>query len=1173
MIARRISGQRSARVFEVTFVVSIVCMAALTISVATGASEPGPASGTEFIGPVWRDDDAPNRKNRVEYRWERDRTYTYQVRIEKTRGNNTQQQAGAVTYSASEPGLRHETDEEAKITATAFVVHPDGYLLTCVHCVEDAADFEVAIGGKTFPGKVVVTDDDNDLALIQIETKGLTPLPFGDSDKVEVGEDIRAMGFPLSSILGDGLKATRGTVSGVEKLGERSVLQIDAAINPGNSGGPLVLDSGEAVGVNFAKMDDEVGSNVGFAVPINIAKKLLAKRKLTPAAAASTEALKGPALVKRVADSCALLTVKSVANAPRVKLSCEAAFTALPGPEQIAAENSARKPAFRDSLKRMSKYGNVIVDSYGRVVETNLESNIPRDYAPFAFLVLEPLPTGGKKQSRESRLTTLDLEAQQTKIVETPKTKTPQPPTNRPTPGMPRSPFPDPDRFGPFGAQPPGMGPRFGPRIGPGAPTTPDRSKQNESRPSTVTTKTQLSLAAREETTVAVSDSNEKKATVTRHYSLKTLKSKGKTDTPSVEITGLGKTIIDKTLGVPTSVEVKVEVVVGEGKDKSISNTKYTLQLMDADDLERYRRPEVMAASELNQLLANAAKPDKRFGVLEQIAKLEPVDEQRPRVLKAMAELLPRLEEGYRSQVAHVLKTWGDESTIPMWITLLSDSSHSVRSNTLHQLPAYRDARLAQAIAQQCEPDGQLRTKASQVLREMGDIAEPAVIGMLGHEHRDVRAEGMKLLETMGSEACLPAVEAVAQGDDRNLAKQASTLYKTVSARAGKTNTTLPMAKANPERMAKWLTQLRSTDNNDRKKAAEAMAEIAPAETPPREVVAALEALTDSDDLFARLAAIKALRLWATPESTPKLTRLLSHNDRSTRNEAMKVVRERNELTEAAAITMLTGEHRDIRSEGMKVLEGIGTETCLPSIEELLLSEDRNEAKLAQQTIKAINNRLGKGDTPLPSARADDKRTAQWLEQLKSLDNDRRLKALEAMAEVPPKDAPPKEISALLHELLQSSDNRVRQNAIKALANWGTADSVPKLIELMNRSGRSPDLDAVRALGSFKDPRAAEALAGRLNEFFGRREVVESLKKMGPFAESYVVAVLQKEDKGARNEACNILKAIGTPSCIPALEAAVKKDASLGRSADQAVQEIRKRGAQEAPAAQRPKKQ
>src|SRR5262249_54012456 len=156
-----------------------------------------------------------------------------------------------------------------KGTGTAFVIHPSGYLLTCHHVTQGAFKIDVALGQQSYSAKVIVEDPAHDLALIKIEADGLSTIPLADSDLISIGEDVRAIGYPLSSVLGENVKAIRGTIAGINDEGFRRVFQLDASINPGNSGGPLVDDRGEVVGIVFAKIVDNVATRVGFATPSN----------------------------------------------------------------------------------------------------------------------------------------------------------------------------------------------------------------------------------------------------------------------------------------------------------------------------------------------------------------------------------------------------------------------------------------------------------------------------------------------------------------------------------------------------------------------------------------------------------------------------------------------------------------------------------------------------------------------------------------------------------------------------------------------------------------------------------------------------------------------------------------------------------------------------------------
>ena len=163
---------------------------------------------------------------------------------------------------------------------SGFFIDNEGHILTNYHVVDGAAKVTVTLqDGKTSEAKVVGTDRQNDLALIQVNdssVKGMTSLPLGNSDSLVPGQMAIALGSPY------GLQGsvTVGIVSGIGRSlpGENrrtitNVIQTDAAINPGNSGGPLLNSKGEVIGINTAI--EAQANGIGFAVPINTAKALL----------------------------------------------------------------------------------------------------------------------------------------------------------------------------------------------------------------------------------------------------------------------------------------------------------------------------------------------------------------------------------------------------------------------------------------------------------------------------------------------------------------------------------------------------------------------------------------------------------------------------------------------------------------------------------------------------------------------------------------------------------------------------------------------------------------------------------------------------------------------------------------------------------------------------------
>ncbi len=160
---------------------------------------------------------------------------------------------------------------------SGVIVSADGYILTANHIVNGADTVKVALatGEQEFDAKVIGTDPATDVAVLRIESrKPLPAITLGDSDKLEVGDVVLALGNPFAV----GQTVTMGIVSGLGRggfgtTGYEDFIQTDAAINPGNSGGALVDSQGRLVGINTAILTRSGGyQGVGFAVPINMAR-------------------------------------------------------------------------------------------------------------------------------------------------------------------------------------------------------------------------------------------------------------------------------------------------------------------------------------------------------------------------------------------------------------------------------------------------------------------------------------------------------------------------------------------------------------------------------------------------------------------------------------------------------------------------------------------------------------------------------------------------------------------------------------------------------------------------------------------------------------------------------------------------------------------------------------
>ncbi len=193
-----------------------------------------------------------------------------------------------ITTSSRVENFYGEELERENGNGSGSVIDSQGHILTNFHVVEGASKLTVSFGGdKVYPAKVIGGDPDTDLAVIKIEPPptGLTVISFNDSDRLNVGQKVLAIGNPF----GLDRTLTTGVISGLQRP-IRSVpvygapngrviegaIQTDASINPGNSGGPLLDKYGKMIGINsqiYSRTGGSVG--VGFAIPVNIAKRIV----------------------------------------------------------------------------------------------------------------------------------------------------------------------------------------------------------------------------------------------------------------------------------------------------------------------------------------------------------------------------------------------------------------------------------------------------------------------------------------------------------------------------------------------------------------------------------------------------------------------------------------------------------------------------------------------------------------------------------------------------------------------------------------------------------------------------------------------------------------------------------------------------------------------------------
>ena len=166
---------------------------------------------------------------------------------------------------------------------TGFIITSDGKILTNKHVIDGAKELNVVTReGKSYPAKVEATDTINDIAIISIDAKNLPVVDLGDSDSLEVGQNVVAIGNALGEFqntVTTGVISAKGRTLTAENERLDNMLQTDAAINPGNSGGTLCNLKGQVVGINTAMAGN--AENIGFAIPINTAKSAIDSFKST----------------------------------------------------------------------------------------------------------------------------------------------------------------------------------------------------------------------------------------------------------------------------------------------------------------------------------------------------------------------------------------------------------------------------------------------------------------------------------------------------------------------------------------------------------------------------------------------------------------------------------------------------------------------------------------------------------------------------------------------------------------------------------------------------------------------------------------------------------------------------------------------------------------------------
>ena len=366
----------------------------------TTAAPKRPRAEREDTGHTARPDETDssvgkNVHRQLAYRWPEKSAIAYRFSILAEQENESQTFHGEIIYRVDGPADLPE-EEPDRSSGTAFVIREDGLLVTCAHVIENATRITVRLGDQDYPATVVSEEAESDIAILKIDAKCSAVLPLTDSDDVPLAEEIRAIGFPLSNVLGESMKISRGEISGIVQHEASPRFQTDATLNPGNSGGPVLNNRGAVVGIASAFLIGSRINSVGLVIPSNEALRVLHRNRLTLTARADDKTLTGPELVRSVQNGIAYVQVER---------------QTLGGPA-MSVDFTANYEREGEHDSREGSSGTLHIDRKGQVVAQQEDVDLPYFLGELGSICLEPLPADVRAQWTHRRDVTLQFRKQ-----------------------------------------------------------------------------------------------------------------------------------------------------------------------------------------------------------------------------------------------------------------------------------------------------------------------------------------------------------------------------------------------------------------------------------------------------------------------------------------------------------------------------------------------------------------------------------------------------------------------------------------------------------------------------------------------------------------------------------------------------------------------------------------
>ena len=313
----------------------------------------------------------------LSYRWQSGQTYAYDYDFRiGDEANSLFKVQGDCQYKI---GDEKRIEGNPIGTGTAFAIAP-GYLATCAHVVQRAQRIDCVFNDKSYAARIVDIDTENDLAILAYEGN-VEPIELSPSADLALAESVLVVGYPMSDVLGSGVKVSAGIVSGIDATQGGRAIAIDGAINPGNSGGPVVNQKGEVVGVASATLVGERINAVGFASRVDGLRNLMKKNNIEAKAITPKQSLESKEIMKLVAPSVGQVEVNNWSDTQFQEIEYRAKF-----------RGSINSPTWVvNGVPQEGLSGKIAVSRFGEVRDSVQAAPLPFILATIPDLIVEPL--------------------------------------------------------------------------------------------------------------------------------------------------------------------------------------------------------------------------------------------------------------------------------------------------------------------------------------------------------------------------------------------------------------------------------------------------------------------------------------------------------------------------------------------------------------------------------------------------------------------------------------------------------------------------------------------------------------------------------------------------------------------------------------------------------------